>query len=245
MIDGVPVHYQVVGQGEPIILIHGLSGSSRWWNRNIPTIAQHYQVYLVDIPGFGIMRHASKMFNLMECATWVDKWMQTIGLETARLVGHSMGGYICMALTVLRPEKVKHLVLVDSIGIPFGPLVDRLVPMALSSVFRTTPAFWPYITYDYLRAGHPMVWRAARQIMALDAASVISAVAAPTLLVWGSHDDLVPLSLGRQLHAQLAGSRLLVLEGSNHFCMFDQPHVFNTALLAFLQGQEVGVLSCA
>ena len=50
------VYYQVVGQGEPIILVHGLSGSSRWWVRNIPALAEHYRLYLLDLPGFGTMR---------------------------------------------------------------------------------------------------------------------------------------------------------------------------------------------
>lgn len=68
-------------------------------------------------------------------------------------------------------------------------------------------------------------------------------MAVPTLPIWDSHDDLVPLSPGRPLHARLAGLRLLMLEGSKHFCMFDQPHILNTALLTFLQGQEVGVSS--
>ncbi|GHO51030.1 alpha/beta fold hydrolase [Ktedonospora formicarum] len=87
-----------------------------------------------------------------------------------------------------------------------------------------------------------MVARAAGQIMALDAASVVSAVTVPTLLIWGSEDDLVPLSLGRQLHASLSGSYLLVLKGSNHFSMFDQPSAFNNALLAFLEGDDMGEL---
>ncbi|GHO80340.1 dihydrolipoamide acetyltransferase [Ktedonobacter sp. SOSP1-85] len=239
-LDEERMHYSVVGQGEPLVLVHGLSGSWRWWLRNVPTLAQHYRVYLVDLPGFGSMRHLSKKFDLLRCAAWLDMWMKELGLEEVRLVGHSMGGYICMELAALRPEKVKHLVLVDSIGIPFGPMVSQLEAMAMRSIYRTTPAFWPYMAYDYLRAGRAMVQRAAEQIISLDAASVISSVAAPTLLVWGDQDDLVPLSLGQQLHANLTGSRLLILEGSNHFSMFDQPRVFNSALLAFFQGEEIG-----
>ncbi|GHO51031.1 alpha/beta fold hydrolase [Ktedonospora formicarum] len=141
LVDNVPIHYRVAGKGEPVILIHGLSGSSRWWNRNIPALASLYRVYLVDLPGFGAMRHLAPTFELVECAAWLDRWMQSLGLETAHLVGHSMGGYICMALAVLRPAVVKHLVLVDSIGMAFGKHTSRLRTMALRSIYRTTPMF--------------------------------------------------------------------------------------------------------
>jgi pimeloyl-ACP methyl ester carboxylesterase len=168
--------------------------------------------------------------------------MQTVGLAEANLVGHSMGGYVTMALAAMRPEKIKRLVLVDSIGTPFDRSLPRLVYPALKAVGRTPLAFWPYMTYDYLRAGPRMVWKAARQILALDATEVIAAVRVPTLLIWGSEDDLVPLSLGRALHERVTNSRLLVLPGANHFCMFERARDFNHALLNFLQGREVGVL---
>lgn len=82
-----------------------------------------------------------------------------------------------------------------------------------------------------------MIGRAARQIVELDAAPVIAAVRTPTLLIWGEHDDLVPLSLGRRLHEQLVGSRLLVVPRTNHFPMYEWPHEFNHMLMAFLQGE--------
>ncbi|MBV9230718.1 MAG: alpha/beta hydrolase [Chloroflexi bacterium] len=248
-IDGLPIHYAVAGQGEPIVFIHGLSGSWRWWRRNIPTLARHYQLYLLDLPGFGAMRRFAQHFQLQESATWLNKLLQALELHEIHLVGHSMGGYISIAYAALYPEKVKHLVLVDSIGIRFQTLLteanieQRLTRMALIAIGKTTPRFWPYIFYDYLRAGSAMVRNASRQIIALEAAEAIAAVNVPTLLIWGSHDDLVPLSLGRQLHQQLKGSHLLILQGSNHFPMFDQPHDFNTALLTFLQGQEIGILN--
>ena len=241
MIDGLPVHYEVMGQGEPVVFIHGLSGSSRWWCKNIPTIARHYRVYLVDLPGFGMTRHLHHTFSLKQCATWVNDWMQAIGLDEANLVGHSMGGYVSMALAALHPEKVKRLILVASIGIPFGCSVNRMLLPMVKAIGRTNPAFWPYLAYDYFRAGPAMVHRASSEIVALDATEVISAVQTPTLLIWGEYDDLVLLEFGRRLREQIMGSRLLILSNANHICMFDQPHDFNLAVLTFLQGQEIGV----
>jgi len=239
-VNGLPIHYEVTGAGEPIVLVHGLSESTRLWYRNLPELAEHYRVYLVDLPGFGAMRAFHRHFNLKQSGVWLDAWMQVVGLEATSLVGHSLGGYVCMALAALRPEKITRLVLVDSLGIPFHRPVHRLIYPALKAIVKTHPSFWPCIHYDYLRAGPLMVHRAARQIVELDAAPVIAAVRVPTLLIWGENDDLIPLAFGRQLHVQLAGSRLLVLPRSNHFPMYERPHEFNNMLITFLQGQDVG-----
>jgi pimeloyl-ACP methyl ester carboxylesterase len=240
-VNGRPVYYEVAGEGdESIILVHGLSESTRLWYRNLPGLAERYRVYLIDLPGFGAMRNFHRQFTLEGCAPWVDQWMQAMGIETASLVGHSMGGYVCMSLAALCPEKIKRLVLVDSIGIPPHHTVGHLVYPALKSIIRTTPSFWPCIDYDFLRAGPAMVLKAAQQIVALDATELIASLRVPALIIWGEDDDLVPLSAGRQLHQLLVGSRLLILPG-NHFCMYEHPGEFNSALCTFLQGQEVGV----
>jgi pimeloyl-ACP methyl ester carboxylesterase len=240
-VSGLPIHYEVAGEGAPLVLVHGLSESTRIWYRNVPELCRQYRVYLIDLPGFGAMRKAHRHFNLLQSGAWLDSWMQAVGLEEAHLVGHSMGGYVVMALAALQPQKVKRLVLVDSIGIPFNRPVRQLVYPALKSIMRTVPTFWPCIHYDYLRAGPVMVRKAAQQIAELDAASVIAAVHIPTLIIWGENDDLVPLASGRLLHAQINGARLFIIAKANHFCMFERPDEFNNALLAFLQGHEVGV----
>jgi pimeloyl-ACP methyl ester carboxylesterase len=244
LVQDLSMRYEeVAGKGEPLVLIHGLAESTRVWYRNVPALAERYHVYLVDLPGFGSMRHLRQQFNLHECAAWLDGWMQAVGLTTAHLVGHSMGGYVAMALAALRPEKIQRLVLVDSIGAPFDKVNNfkQGQYQALKAIGRTTPTFWPYIAYDYLRAGPAMVLKAAQQILALDAAEVMTSVHAPTLLIWGAEDDLVPLAMSRPLHEKLAGSRLLILPRANHFCMFEQSHAFNDAVLRFLQGKEIGV----
>ena len=92
-------------KGEPVVLVHGLSGSTRWWSRNIPALAEHYSVYLLDLPGFGAMRRLRRRFVLAEAASWLSAWMEAVGLDSAHLVGHSMGGYVCVRLAA-RPIRV-------------------------------------------------------------------------------------------------------------------------------------------
>src|SRR5689334_12582644 len=110
-VNGYPVRYKVAGVGEPVILVHGLSGSTRGWARSVDALAKAYRVSLVELPGFGAMRRSHVRLGLDEAATWLLRWMEALGLRGAHLVGHSMGGYICMRLAALRPEAVHRLVL--------------------------------------------------------------------------------------------------------------------------------------
>ncbi len=240
-VNGVPVCYEVAGVGEALVMVHGLSESTHLWYKNLPALAERYRVYLVDLPGFGLMRKFRQQFSLLEAGAWLGGWMQAVGLDAIYLVGHSMGGYVSMALAVAYPEKIKRLVLVDSIGIPFGLPIERLVPLALRAIRHSTPGLWFCIGYDYLRAGPVMVHTASQQIVTLDASAIVSAVRVPTLLIWGEKDDLVPFALGRQLHERMAGARLFVMRGANHFCMYERPGEFNQALCAFLQGEDIGI----
>lgn len=239
-VQGIPVCYEVAGQGEPLVMVHGFAESTRVWYRNVPELSEHYRVYLIDLPGFGAMRRFHRHCKLVELGAWLDSWRQVAGLDQITLVGHSMGGYIAMALAAERPEKVKRLALVNSLGIPLQRSVVRLMAPAVRAIARATPSPWLSMSYDTLRAGPLTLWRVSHQIVALDASAVLAAVNVPTLLVWGDHDDLVPFALGRQLHTQLRQARLRVIPGANHFCMYEQPRLFNQILLAFLNGQEVG-----
>jgi pimeloyl-ACP methyl ester carboxylesterase len=78
------VRYEIAGRGEPVVLVHGLSGSTRWRSRNIPALAERYCVYLLDLPGFGAMRRLRSRFVLAEAASWLSAWMEAVGLDRER-----------------------------------------------------------------------------------------------------------------------------------------------------------------
>jgi pimeloyl-ACP methyl ester carboxylesterase len=219
-VGGWPVRYEAAGEGEPVVLVHGLSGSTRWWSRNVSDIAGRYRVYLVDLPGFGKMR--------------------AVGLERVHLVGHSMGGYICLHLAASRPDAVRRLVLVAPTGVPTGrSMVGHLGPL-LGAALYATPSFLPVLVRDALRAGPATLWRAARDILTEDVGEDLRRIGVPTLLVWGERDTLVSTAVGDLFREEIPGSRLLVLERAAHVPMFDRPEEFNAALLSFLAAEPVG-----
>ncbi len=234
------VRYQTVGEGEPVVLVHGLSGSTLWWRRNVPELAQYYRLYLVDLPGFGAGRRKHGRFALRQAGDWLLAWMDAIGLKQTHLIGHSMGGYICMEIAAHRPNVVSRLVLVSPAYKASTNSVLGYTKLLLDALRYLTPRFFPILAFDSLRAGPITLLKATQEIIALNVSEEIPRITEPVLLVWGENDTLVPPSLGHILRAELPNARLLTLKHAAHVAMFDQPQTFNAAVKAFLRGEVVG-----
>lgn len=240
LVSGRPVRYEVAGEGEPVVLVHGLSGSTRWWARNVPALAEHHRVYLVNLPGFGTVRRPRRRFVLAEAASWLLAWLEALGLEEVNLVGHSMGGFLSLRIAAGRPGVVRRLVLVDPAGMPAGrTMLGHLGPLLLAARYGA-PSFLPVLARDALYAGPLTLLRTTRDLLAEDVRGDLRSVGMPTLLVWGERDPLIPLSVGGLMRVEIPDSRLLVIERAGHNPMFDRPEDFNGALLAFFAGQTVG-----
>ena len=237
-VAGVPIQYHLAGAGDPVVLVHGLSGSSRWWVRNLAPLAARYTVYLVDLPGFGAMRRLRRAFALARAAHWLHEWMRTVGLARIHLVGHSMGGLIAIRLAATYPQVVRRLVLAAPAGIPTAKtLFGEIVPL-IRAVGATTPAFLPVLAYDALRAGPLTLLRASQALLREDVRDDLSRITAPALLIWGSHDTLIPPSLGPLMCDQIPDARLVVIPGAGHVVMFDRADEFNAELLTFLADES-------
>lgn len=238
-VRGKPVSYKMAGSGKPLILVHGLSGSTRWWVRNIPAFAPHYTVYLVDLPGFGTLARRQR-FVLSEAAGWLLDWFSAIGLRRAHWIGHSMGGYLCLQIAACQPQVADRLVLAAPALLPGGHSWKSYLLPLMAAARYMRPSFLPILLADALRAGPLILVRATRDLLAKDIREEICAVQSPILLVWGQNDTLVPPVLGDLLHAAIPHSRLLILKGAGHVLMYDRSHAFNETVLDFLAGKPVG-----
>lgn len=229
-----------MGEGEPLILVHGLSASTLWWRRNIAALAQQYRMYLLDLPGFGSMRRLYYRFVLDDMADWLLAWMGAMGIARASLIGHSMGGYICLHVAARQPEKVRRLVLVAPAGLPHKKtILGYAFPLTLA-VHYAAPTFLPILFYDALRTGPLTFLSATQNLLRKDLRNVLTSVITPTLLVWGVNDALVPVAFATVFRQEIANSRLLLLNKAGHVAMYDAAREFNEAVLAFLANQEVG-----
>ncbi len=232
-VGGVPIFYQVAGQGLPLVLVHGLSGSGRWWRHNILPLARQFQVYVIDLIGFGRSR-GRYPFVLTEAAGYLVAWMDAVGIEQAGIIGHSMGGFITAELAADCPQRISRMVLIAPALMP-RELSSLAHAAGLFRVFRhLPPGFLPILFTDALRAGPVTLCKAARELLATDLWPRLQDLATPTLLVWGEHDTLVPLSVAGQLRHCLRDTRLVVIPSAGHNPMWDRPRLFNQTVLPFL-----------
>lgn len=228
------IHSKVLGSGEPVVMIHGLSGSNRVWSRNAAHLAHRFEVHLLDLHGFG--RSRGQPFVLSEAAGVVAHWMHQMGLSRAHIVGHSMGGYIATDLAASHPELVERLVLVDAVAVP----IERSLlggAFGLVQALKYAPMeFLPTVLVDAYRAGPRTLVDATLQVMFANLSDRLEQIQAPTLIIWGRHDTLLPLELGLKLHFQLPQADFKIIEGAGHNPMWEKPQAFNQVLLNYLTG---------
>ncbi len=234
-IGEVAIAFQVVGEGPPVVLLHGLSGSSRWWRYNIGPLAEHFRIYVVDLTGFGASR--GYRFALRDAAGHLVKLMNQLGIERASVVGHSLGGHIAADLAAEHPERVERLVLVDAAVLPFGLSYVQHARSLAREFWQVQPNFLPILVTDALRAGPRTLLRAADELLHADLTPKLERIVAPTLMIWGEHDALVPVGFGQALRAAMPAAELVVIGRAGHNAMWDCPATFNREVIAFLEGK--------
>jgi pimeloyl-ACP methyl ester carboxylesterase len=228
------------GSGSPVALIHGLSGSSRWWSRNVDALAAKHLVAAVDLTGFGRNRRYAVLPEIppsfREVAALLARWLETFG-EPVHVIGHSMGGQLAIRVAAERPDLVRSLILVNSAGMPFH--VDpRPHVRTLPRPPYGGPGIARVLVPDFLRAGPASVAVAGTRVILGDMRPMMHAIRAPVLLVWGEGDPIVPLYYGEAMQREIAGSRLVVIPHAAHVAMWDAPEEFNRIALSFLEEVE-------
>jgi pimeloyl-ACP methyl ester carboxylesterase len=227
------IYYETVGTGPPLILIHGLGGSRRWWRKNIAALAPHFTVYTIDLIGFGKSR-GGRRFVLDEAAAALHEWMAALDLAHASLIGHSMGGRIGAELAVDYPGSLDRLVLVDSPILPFGRGYRRQL-LGMAEALTTVPIdLFRVLVMDTLRTGPLTTLQIGHELLRTDIARKLAQLHLPTLVIWGERDTIVPRRLGEELAAQLPQSHFATVARAGHTPMWEQPEAFNQLVLPFL-----------
>jgi len=230
---GATLRYDSAGQGTPIVLIHGLSGSGRWWRRNVPALSASHRVYVLDLAGYG-QAYRQRSLGVRDAAELIAAWLDHLDLRQVALVGHSLGGHIAVHVAARRPERVSHLVLACASGLLRGTPYRMALQLPRAAVTgRVT--FMPRILADTVRAGPLNLWRSATDLLRDSVQEVLPSLGARTLVVWGARDALVPPSIGRTLAAAIPGARYEEIPRAGHVVMVDAPERFNALVLAFLE----------
>jgi pimeloyl-ACP methyl ester carboxylesterase len=116
-IDGRRVNVIELGSGPPVVFVHGLSGSWQNWLEQLPVFARDHRVVAFDLPGFGASEMPDGRISISGYARWLDALYDALGIETAAVVGNSMGGFVSAELAIAYPARVERLVLVSAAGL--------------------------------------------------------------------------------------------------------------------------------
>jgi pimeloyl-ACP methyl ester carboxylesterase len=248
-IESMPIHATKLGtSGDVILMMHGWGQTSDSMRLLGDLLSKWYQVYLIDLPGFGKTAKPAHDWDTVQYAQRLASYIDELKLAKVHLLGHSFGGRVAIRMASRFPEKVASVILINSGGLKrtaqgkkkFRALSSKWLGKTckgLDSLFGTaTYKDWFVPTYgsrDYLAAGEMrnILVKAVNEDASEDAAKI----QAPTFLLWGELDDETPVEFGRRFHTLIKNSRLVVLPGKNHFPFIDEgAHLCGSYILKFL-----------
>ncbi len=223
-----------LGSGRPVVLVHGMIISSRYMVPTAVELAPLCPVYAVDLPGYGDSVKPRAILGLTELADALAGWMDAMRFPAAHLVANSFGCQVLAEFALRHVERVDRLVFQ-------GPTVDpnaRSVRLQLARLLRNSSSEAPglgWITIvDYVKAGLRRIRATIRMAIEDRIEDKVSRIVAPTLVVRGGNDPLVPQRWAEELVRRLPRGELRVLPGLGHTINYSAPREFVAALRPFL-----------
>lgn len=252
--NGINLNYHEQGQGEPHLFLHGLGSQGEDWGFQVPFFASSYRVITVDLRGHGASDKPAGPYSVAMMAEDVVGLLDALNVESAHIVGLSMGGMIAFQLVVDRPERVRSLVIVNSgpalVPRSFGEKLlvqQRLLLARLFGPSRTgkflSKRLFPKPEQEALREQFVERWAmndrdaylaALQAIVGWSVMDRIGEIRCPVLIVSGDR-DYTPMEAKREYMARIPGAEFFLVEDSGHATPIDQSDVFNRAVLKFLE----------
>jgi pimeloyl-ACP methyl ester carboxylesterase len=240
------IRYFQGGQGDPLVVVHGGGGGADTWLSNAENLSKKYTVYVPDLPGFGLSQAMEGDFEIARYAHFIEEFVAAVGLKSFNLMGHSLGGGIAGTYAIKHPQRVRKLVLVDSLGLGKEiAMWARVSCWMLGSAVRATLqairflAKLLYSPLESLRAISGFSVGVGRSLMTLQGQKInlmegLSQLLVPTLVVWGKQDPVVPISHGYNAACRIPNCRLEVFQDCGHSVHIQRTEEFCYALTGFL-----------
>lgn len=256
-VNDINIYYETHGAGAPLLLISGLGGRGQAFLKQVPALARHFRVITFDNRGVGESDQPRAAYSLAQMADDAAGLLDALGIEAAHVFGISMGGMIAQEFALRHPQRVRKLALgcthcgikhcvpapawVMEIfrslpGKPRAQVVRECVPINYSPhTQQHNPQLIAEMFPLFLNNGQQLhgYVNQISAIWAFDAYDRLPQLKAPTLVLTGTDDALIPPENSRIIAAQIPGARLLEFERAGHLFFIEQADEVNRALLAF------------
>lgn len=257
-------HYVHPTSAETLVLLHGFLSSSFSFRHLIPLLKEDFNVISVDLPPFGKSGKISSFkYSYHNLATTVVELMRSLGISQFNVVGHSMGGQIALNILLHYPDKATKGILLCSSGY----LKKANLPLLLSSYIPYFHLYVKFhlaksgvkqnlknVVYDHSMINDEMLQGYLSPFLEDDifkaltmmirhregdlASEELQRIDAPCLMIWGEHDKVVPVSVGRKLKKDLKNSELVVLKETGHLLPEEKPEEVRRLISRFMGARE-------
>lgn len=264
--NDINIEYEIQGDGPPLVLVAGL-GYDRWmWHKMVPGLAQNFRVITFDNRGVGGSDKPAGPYSAQLLASDTAALLRALGIEKTAVMGHSMGGFVAQALALACPEMVHKLVLSatnfggprhvpvtqEALAVLMDTATDPLTRLKNGILISCAAGFeerQPQVVEEWLayRAAHPIDPNGYQAqmgvglgLMSAEAAfeQKLSAVTAPTLLLSGAEDKVVPPANVDLLAEMIPHAQKVILDGAGHFFPFEVPETAVAIVCDFLLSAE-------
>lgn len=246
------LHTQILGQGQPLVLLHGLFGSADNWGSIAKHFSQHYQVISVDLRNHGRSPHSDTQ-TYPDMADDLLAVLDTLGLSQVHLLGHSLGGKVAMQFATQYPDRVNKLIVVDMAmrAYPdrYTQLMDHMLAVDLSQMASRNEVdnalkdaipnlrVRQFLLTNLVKNEAQLQWRINLPALKANYATLIAAIAVhfeqPSLFIRGERSDYVQASDIAELQRHFTQAEFVSLP-TDHWVHAEQPQLFIQALEAFL-----------
>ncbi|WP_207063702.1 alpha/beta fold hydrolase [Motiliproteus sp. SC1-56] len=253
------LHYKVSGEGEPLVILHGLFGTLENWGGQVRTLSEHFRVFALDLRNHGRSPWSERM-DYPAMADDVLEFLDDQGLEQVAVLGHSMGGKVAMQLALAHPGRVARLIVADIAPVVYPPrhmeVFDGLFSVPLATLQSrgeaeerlkahvTDPGVRQFLLKNLYREEGKFAWRVNLKVLQREYEHIAAAPEAPraqgcykgpTLFIKGGASEYIQETHRPAIEALFPAARARIMAGVGHWPHAEKPALFTQLVLKFLQ----------